>query len=235
VILTLLFLTPLFAPLPKSALAGVIIVVAFGLLDPGAFRTLARVDRGELMLALLTAAIVIAVGMIAGVLVTVVLSLFLAAIRAAQPDRTFLVRVPGTDSFRGVASVTDGEAVPGMVIYRFDGPLFFANAQLLADDIEAAITAQADRTPVRWVVLDAESIGDVDSTGAGMLADLADSLAERGITLAFARLKGSVSEYLARAEIMDKIGSAHVFLEVDDAVAAFAEDQAGTAGLGSRS
>ena len=235
VILTLLFLTPLFAPLPKSALAGVIIVVAFGLLDPGAFRSLARVDRGEFLLALLTAAIVIAVGMIAGVLVTVVLSLFLAAIRAAQPDRTFLVRVPGTDSFRGAASVTDGEAVPGMVIYRFDGPLFFANAQLLADDIEAAIAAQADRTPVRWVVLDAEAIGDVDSTGASMLADLADSLKERGITLAFARLKGTVSEYLARAEIMDRVGSAHVFLEVDDAVAAFEADQAGTAGQGSRS
>jgi SulP family sulfate permease len=235
VILTLLFLTPLFAPLPKSALAGVIIVVAFGLLDPGAFRSLARVDRGEFLLALLTAAIVIAVGMIAGVLVTVVLSLFLAAIRAAQPDRTFLVRVPGTDSFRGVASVADGEAVPGMVIYRFDGPLFFANAQLLADDIEAAIAAQADRTPVRWVVLDAEAIGDVDSTGASMLADLVDSLTERGVTLAFARLKGTVSEYLARAEIMDRVGSAHVFLEVDDAVAAFEAEQAGEAREGSRS
>jgi SulP family sulfate permease len=235
VILTLLFLTPLFAPLPKAALAGVIIVVAVGLLDPGAFRALARVDRRELVLALLTAAIVIAVGMIAGVLVTVVLSLFLAALRAAQPGRTFLVRVPGTDSFRGVASVADGEAVPGMVIYRFDGPLFFANAQLLADDIEAGIAAQADRAPVRWVVLDAEAIGDVDSSGAGTLADLADSLTERGITLAFARLKGPVAEYLARAEIMDKVGSAHVFLEVDGAVAAFEAEQAGTAGRGSRS
>jgi sulfate permease, SulP family len=234
VILTLLFLTPLFAPLPKAALAGVIIVVAFGLLDPGAFRSLARVDRSELGLAVLTAAIVIVVGMIAGVLVTVVLSLFLAAIRAAQPDRTFLVRVPGTDSFRGVASVADGEAVPGIILYRFDGPLFFANAQLLNDDVEAAITAQADRTPVRWVVLDAESIGDVDSTGAGMLADLADSLKERGITLAFARLKGPVAEYLARAGVMDKVGSAHVFLEVDDAVAAFEAEEAEKAGMAGR-
>ena len=221
VILTLLFLTPLFAPLPKSALAGVIIVVAFGLLEPVAFRDLARVDRRELGLALITAAIVVAVGMIAGVLVTIVLSLFLAAIRAAQPRRTFLVRVPGTDSFRGVDNVADGTAVPGLVVYRFDGPLFFANAQLLADDIQAAIAVGAAPEPVRWVVIDAESIGDVDSTGAGVLGDLTDALRERGITLALARLKSAVSEYLARAGVMEKVGAEHVYLEVDDAVAAF--------------
>jgi SulP family sulfate permease len=221
VILTLLFLTPLFAPLPKSALAGVIIVVAFGLLDPIAFRDLARVDRRELGLALVTAGIVVAVGMIAGVLVTIVLSLFLAAIRAAQPRRTFLVRVPGTDSFRGVDSVADGTAVPGLVVYRFDAPLFFANAQLLADDIQMAVAEAAVREPVRWVVIDAESIGDVDSTGAGTLADLADSLEERGIALSLARLKAAVSEYLDRAGVVEKIGAEHVYLEVDDAVAAF--------------
>jgi SulP family sulfate permease len=221
VILTLLFLTPLFAPLPKSALAGVIIVVAFGLLEPVAFRDLARVDRRELGLALVTAAIVVAVGMIAGVLVTVVLSLFLAAIRAAQPHRTFLVRVPGTDSYRGVDNVTDGTAVPGLVVYRFDAPLFFANAQLLTDDIQAAVAEGAAPEPVRWVVIDAESIGDVDSTGAGALADLADALEERGITLSFARLKAAVSEYLDRAGVLEKVGAEHVYLEVDDAVDAF--------------
>ncbi len=221
VVLTLLFLTPLFAPLPKSALAGVIIVVAFGLLDPIAFRDLARVDRREVGLALLTAAVVVAVGMIAGVLVTVVLSLFLAALRAAQPRRTFLARVPGTDSFRGVDSVADGTTAPGLVIYRFDGPLFFANAQLLADDLQAAVVAEAAQEPVRWVVVDAESIGDVDSTGAGMLADLAGDFRERGITLALARLKAPVAEYLDRAGVMEKVGAEHVYLEVDDAVAAF--------------
>ena len=226
VILTLLFLTPLFAPLPKSALAGVIIVVAFGLLEPVAFRVLARIDRRELGLALIAAAVVVAVGMIAGVLVTVVLSLFLAAIRASQPGRTFLVRVPGTDSFRGVDNVAEGEAVPGLVIYRFDGPLFFANAQLLADDIEAAIAEGSATEPVRWVVIDAESIGDVDSTGAGVLGDLTDALRERGITLALARLKSAVSTYLARAGVMEKVGAEHVYLEVDDAVAAFGTSRA---------
>jgi len=221
VILTLLFLTPLFAPLPKSALAGVIIVVAFGLLDPLAFRELARVDRREVALALLTAAIVVAVGMVAGVLVTVVLSLFLVAIRASQPRRTFLVRVPGTDSFRGVESVAESSTAPGLVIYRFDAPLFFANAQLLSDDLTAALAEGVAAAPVRWVVLDAESIGDVDSTGAAVLADLADNLHVRGITLTLARLKAPVAAYLARAGVLEKVGAERVFVEVDDAVAAF--------------
>jgi SulP family sulfate permease len=221
VILTLLFLTPLFAPLPKSALAGVIIVVAFGLLDPAAFRALARVDRSEVLLALATAVIVVAVGVIAGVLVTVVLSLFLVAVRATQPRRTFLVRVPGTDSFRSVDTVSDGIAVPGLVVYRFDAPLFFANAQLLADDIEAATAEGAAPEPVRWVVIDAESIADVDSTGAATLAELADGLRERRITLALTRLKAPVATYLALAGVTERIGADRVYLEVDDAVAAF--------------
>ncbi|HEX5147558.1 MAG TPA: sulfate permease [Candidatus Limnocylindrales bacterium] len=221
VIVTLLVLTPLFAPLPKSALAGVIIVVGAGLLDPAGFRELARVDRREVALALLTAAIVVATGMLAGVLVTVVLSLFLVALRAAQPRRTLLVQVPGTDNFRSVDSVGSGEAQPGLVIYRFDAPLFFANSTILSDDVLAAVAAGAAPQPVRWVVIDAEAIGEVDSTGAAMLADLSDDLRRQGVTLALARVKAPVAAYLARAGVLDKIGAERVYLEVDTAVAAF--------------
>ena len=221
VILTLLVLTPLFAPLPKAALAGVIIVVGAGLLDPAGFRQLVRVDRRELVLALFTASIVVVVGMLAGVLVTVVLSLFLVALRVAQPRRTLLVRVPGTGSFRSLESIADGSAEPGLVVYRFDAPLFFANAQLLADDVLAAVAEGVAPAPVRWVVIDAEAIGELDSTGAAMLGDLSDDLNARGITLALARLKAPVREYLLRAGVMEKVGSQHVYLEVDDAVGAF--------------
>lgn len=227
VILTLLVLTPLFAPLPKAALAGVIIVVAFGLLEPAGFRDLARVDRAELALALVTAAIVVAVGMLVGVMVTVVISLFLVALRAAQPRRTLLVRVPGTDHFRSADSVTDGSTEPGLVVYRFDAPLFFANAQLLSDDVLAAAQGVAP-VPVRWVVIDAESISEVDSTGAAMMGDLSDDLRARGITLALARLKAPVAAYLSRAGVMEKVGAGRVYIEVDDAVAAFEASRAGT-------
>jgi SulP family sulfate permease len=155
--------------------------------------------------------------------VTVVLSLFLVAVRASMPRRTFLVRVPGTDSFRGSESGLGGSAEPALIVYRFDAPLFFANAQLLADDVLAALSDPGLGEPVRWVVIDAEAISDIDSTGAGTLADLSDDLRRRGVTLTLARLKAPVAAYLVRAGVIDKIGLDLVHVEVDDAVAAFHE------------
>ena len=219
VVVTLLFLTWLFAPLPKAALAGVIIVVAAGLLDPSEFRRLAAVARSEAALALLATVIVVAVGMLAGVLVIALLSLLLVAQRAARPPRNFLVRVPGTDSYRSAGSTPDGQAEPGMVLYRFDGPLFFANADVFRDDVTVAVAAA--EPPARWVVLDMEGIADTDSTATQMLVELLGDLAGRGVTVAFARLKSPVAAYLDRAGIGAAADPGRVFLEVDDAVAAF--------------
>jgi len=219
VVVTLLFLTWLFAPLPKAALAGVIIVVAAGLLDPSEFRRLAAVARSEAALALLATVIVVAVGMLAGVLVIALLSLLLVAQRAARPPRNFLVRVPGTDSYRSAGSTPDGQAEPGMVLYRFDGPLFFANADVFRDDVTVAVAAA--EPPARWVVLDMEGIADTDSTATQMVVELLGDLAGRGVTVAFARLKSPVAAYLDRAGIGAAADPGRVFLEVDDAVAAF--------------
>ena len=222
VVLTLLFLTPLFAPLPKSALAGVIIVVAFGLLEPAAFRDLARVDRREVALALVTAAIVVAVGMVAGVLVTVVLSLFLVAIRASQPAPN--APRPGA----GDRQLPQRRAASRMVRRS---PAWWSTASTRRCSSPtpsswpttslAAVAEGVAPVPVRWVVVDAETISEVDSTGAAMLGDLVDDLRGRGITLALARLKAPVAAYLSRAGVMEKIGAERVYLEVDDAVAAF--------------
>ena len=191
VVITLLFLTPLFAPLPKAALAGVIIVVAAGLLEPAEFRRLAAIARSEAALALLATVIVVAVGMLAGVLIVAILSLLLVAQRAARPHRAFLVRVPGTDSYRGADSTPDGQPEPGMVLYRFDGPVFFANAEVFRTDVTDAVTDA--ETTVRWVVLDMESVADIDSSATQMLVELGQDLAERGVTLTFARLKAPVA------------------------------------------
>ena len=218
VLVTLLFLTPLFAPLPKAALAGVIIVVAMGLLDPAEFRRLARIARSEAVLAVMATAIVVAVGMLAGVVVVAIVSLLLVAQRAARPRTTLLVRVPGTDSFRGADATPDGVAEPGIILYRFDAPLFFANADVLRDDVSAALAAA--EPPARWVVIDLESVSDVDSTGTEMLLELAEDLRARSIGLALARLKGPVAEYLSRAGLLDVVGRERIYLKVDDAVEA---------------
>jgi SulP family sulfate permease len=219
VVVTLLFLTGLFEPLPKAALAGVIIVVAAGLLDPEEFRRLARVARSEAALALLATLIVVAVGMLAGVLVIALLSLLLVAQRAARPRRAFLVRVPGTDSFRAADSTPEGRPEPGLVVYRFDGPLFFANSDVFREDVTQAIAVA--EPPARWVVLDMEAVADTDSTATQMLVELMGDLAASDITVVFARLKAPVAAYLDRAGVSVSADAEHSYLEVDDAVAAF--------------
>ena len=227
VLITLLFLTPLFEPLPKAALAGVIIVVAMGLLDPSEFARLARISRLEAALAVWATVIVVAVGMLAGVVVIAIMSLLIVAQRAARPRTTLLVRLPGTDTFRGADSTPDGTSEPGIVLYRFDAPLFFANAEVLRDDVAEAI-ATAD-PPARWVVVDMEAVSDVDSTAAEMLLELADDLRHQHMGLALARLKGPVAAYLERAGLFDAIDRDRIYLEVDDAVLALraAEPPAG--------
>ena len=108
---------------------------------------------------------------------------------------------------------------PGILAYRFDGPLFFANAQLLADDIEAAL-AVTDGATDRWVVIDAEGVSDLDTTGVGVLDDLRIALEGRGIALVLARVKAPIRAYLERSGFLDRLGGQNIFLEVDDAVAA---------------
>ncbi len=215
---TLLVLTPLFAPLPKASLAGVIIVVAVGLLDPGAFRRLAHLDRAEVGLALVAVAIVVAVGMLQGVLVVVVLSLLIVAQRASQPQTAVLVRNPSTGSFRNAENAPE-ESIPGLVIYRFDAPLFFANATQFSDEI-LALVDEAE-SPVRRVVLSAEAITSADSTAESMLRDLIDELRARGVTLELARPKKALRDFLDRAGLLDEIGRDHVYPRVSDAVDAF--------------
>jgi sulfate permease, SulP family len=217
-VVTLLVLTPLFAPLPKAALAGVIIVVAAGLLDPGEFRRLAHLDRSEVGLALVALAIVVAVGMLAGVVAVVILSLLMVAQRAAQPSTAVLVRNPATGSFRSADNAPD-EAIPGFIIYRFDAPLFFANASQFADEI-GALVDEAD-PPARRVVVSAEAITSVDSTAESMLHDLIAELRGRGIALELARPKKPLRDFLDRAGLLDEIGREHVYPRVSDAVDAF--------------
>ncbi len=217
-VVTLLVLTPLFAPLPKAALAGVIIVVAAGLLDPGEFRRLAQLDRAEVGLALAATAIVVAVGMLAGVVAVVVLSLLIVAQRAAQPRTAVLVRNPATGGFRSADNAPE-ESIPGLVIYRFDAPLFFANASLFADEVLAL--ADEAEPPAQRLVVSAEAITAVDSTAESMLRDLVTQLRDRGVVLELARPKKPLRDFLDRAGLLEEIGPDHIYPRVSDAVDAF--------------
>jgi SulP family sulfate permease len=219
VVLTLLLLAPAFDYLPTAALAGIVIVAGLGLLEIVEFRSLWRYRRTEFWLAAFTAAAVLGLGMLVGILVAVGLSLVLVVQRAADPHTAVLGRLPGTDTFRDVADHPDAETTPGLLVYRFDAPVFFANAGRLRDGVLAALD-EADE-PVQHVLLDAELVYDIDSTGAQVVMELLDTLDDRGITMSMARVRTEIRDELDAAGITSRLAEPGIHLEVDDGVAAY--------------
>ncbi len=170
------------------------VVAGLGLLDITDFKAIYRYRRAEFWVAVFTAVAVLVVGMLAGILIAVGLSLLMVVLRAAEPSTAILGRMPGTDTYRDIEDHEGTETYPGLLIYRFDAPLFFANAGRLRDDITAAVE---DAEPsVRMVLIDAEAISDIDSTGAQVLLELLDALEGQDIELALARV---------RTELMDEL------------------------------
>jgi SulP family sulfate permease len=219
VLLTLLLLAPLFEYLPMAALAGIVIVAGAGLLDPSEFRALWHYRRTEFWLALTTIVAVLTLGMLGGILVAVGLSLLVVVLRASSPSTAILGRLPGTDTYRDIADHPDAETFPGLLIYRFDAPLFFANAGRMRSDISEAID-EAD-PPVHVVVLDAEAIYDIDSTGAQMLLEMLDALDKLGIGCAMARVRTELRDEFLTIGLDERLAGDGIYLEVDDAVVAY--------------
>ena len=219
VVLTLLLLAWVFEFLPTAALAGIVIVAGLGLLDVTDFRAIYRYRRSEFWMAVFTAAAVIVIGMLAGIIIAGTLSLAVVLQRAAAPSTAILGRMPGTDTYRDVADHPEAELTPGLLVYRFDAAVFFANAGRLRDEILAAI--ESAEPAVRWVVIDAESIYDIDSSGAQILLELLDALDDQDIQLALARVRTELRDEIKSSLIEQRIGVEHIYLEVDDAVAAF--------------
>jgi len=219
VIVTLLVLTPVFELLPNVTLAAIVMVAGIGLFDVKEMKTLWRLQRADFVLMVLTAVGVIAIGMLPGIVIAVVLSLLDVARRSTTPHTAVLVRVPGTDTFRDSDIFGDGGAIPGLLIYRFDAPLFFANVSVMEDQL-TSLVKEAD-PPIEWVLIDAESIPDMDTTALQGLGELLEDLSEAGITVVFARLRQAVRDLLDAAGLIDVIGEDNIYLEVGDGVAAF--------------
>ncbi|WP_256566994.1 SulP family inorganic anion transporter [Natrinema gelatinilyticum] len=217
VVLTLLFLTPLFETLPQAALAGVLLVAAAGLVDLSAIRRVRVLDRFDFWLILITAALVVGVGVLTGILVAVFLSLLDAALKPYKPHTAVVARVPGTERFRDVDTLPNAEEIPGLIIYRFDAPLYFANADVLVDEITALVD-ESDPPPEE-VLVSAEAITDIDSTAHETLHELVDDLHERGIRFTVAGAKAPFVETVERSGLREEIDA--FYLEVDRGVAAF--------------
>jgi SulP family sulfate permease len=218
VLLTLLFLAPLFSGLPKPVLAALIIeAVVMGMMDVAEMRRLATVQRFDFLVALTAIVATLLVGVLAGVVVGVVLSLLWLVAVSTRPHLPQLGRRPGTRAYRDIAAHPDDELVPGVVVLRVDSGLFFATADAVEDRARELILERADLT---GFVLDCEGVNMIDSQGSAEVAAIARLIEEAGLELRLARVKTAVIAVLERDGVLDLLGRDHLHSSVDEAVLA---------------
>jgi SulP family sulfate permease len=219
VAVTLAALTPLFQDLPIAALGGVVLVSAVKLIDVVGLDRLWRVRKSDFVLAVITFTGVLAVGVLGGIVVGVVVSLLETLRRAILPPTAVLGQVGPSATYRDITHYEEAETVPGLVVYRFDAPLFFANAELFRDQIRD-IVRSAD-TRVRRLVVSAEGITDMDVTGAEALGRVIEDLHDLDAHLVLARVRTDVRRTLRILGLEDKIGPENFFLTVAGATRDF--------------
>jgi sulfate permease, SulP family len=212
VLVVMLFATDLLAHFPSAALGALVVYAALRLIDISEFRRLARFRRSELGLALLTTAAVLGIGVLYGVLAAVALSVLDLLRRVARAH----------DSVLGLHDIDDypqAELVPGLVIYRYDAPLCFANAE----DFRKRALHAVDHypQPVEWFVLNAEANVEIDMTALDALDQLRADLEGRGILFAMARVKQDLRDALNAGGLLTKIGDERIFMTLPTAVEAF--------------
>ncbi len=208
----------LFRNLPNPALAAVVITASLSLADiPGTVR-LWHQRKAEFLLAIAAFLGVALLGVLPGIAIAVGLSILNVFRRSWWPYDTVLGRVEGLAGYHDIRSYPDASQLPGLVIYRFDAPLFFANAKTFRDEVRRF--AAAEPAP-HWIVIAAEPVTDVDTTAADMLEDLDEALNARGISLVFAELKDPVREKIERYGLTRTINPGHFFPTIGAAVKAF--------------
>lgn len=214
-----LTLEPLLAAFPAAALAAVVVYAGLRLIDVVEFRRIAAFRRSEVVIGLATTASVVAIGVLQGVVVAVVLSVGDLLRRVARPHDAVLGVVPGMAGMHDVDDYPDATTVPGLMIYRYDSPLFFANAEDFADRSRGAIAASAE--PVRWFLLNVEATVEVDITAVDVLEELRRELATRDIVMGLVRMKQDLRAELATSGLLERIGEDRVFPTLPTAVEAF--------------
>jgi high affinity sulfate transporter 1 len=220
--LMLLFFPNLVRNLPDSALAAVVISAAIGLIEVAGVRKLYRLRRTEFALSIACFLGVAVLGVIEGIFIAVGLALLDFIRRAWRPYDAVLGRVEGLKGYHDVARHPDAKRIPGLVLFRWDAPLFFANAEVFADRLRLAIASSP--TPVRWVIVAAEPVTDLDTTAADVLQQLDEELAAEGVDLRFAEMKGPVKDRLKRYALFERFGADHFYPTIGTAVDAYVDE-----------
>lgn len=221
VVATLLVLRPLLASFPDAALGGVVVWAAVRLVDGAELRRIARFRSSELVLALTTTVAVVVVDILYGVLVAVGLSILDLLRRVARPHDGVLGYVPGMAGMHDIDDYPAARQMPGLVVYRYDAPLFFANAEDFKRRALASL-AETEGT-VEWYLLNFEANVQIDLTSIDALDEMRSELEGKGIVLALARVKHEMHRELERAGFVDRIGADRIFATLPTAVIAYVE------------
>ena len=211
IFITILALTPLFHDLPEAALGAVVIFAIAHLIDVGEFKRLYRVRKQDFGLAVVCMMGVLIVDVLPGLLIAVVLSLFVLLYRVSRPHTATLGRVAG-DAYRDIERYPEAETIAGLVIFRFDAELFFANANVFRDRVRQLLAAS--EPPATALLIDAEGITDLDTSAADTLAELWSELASTGVELLMARVHGPVRDMLHRSGLEESIGPDRIYATV---------------------
>ncbi|WP_457587104.1 SulP family inorganic anion transporter [Ensifer canadensis] len=236
-LVTLLYLSRALNILPTPTLGAILAAAAISLIDVRELRQIWRVSRAEFVFALVTMWGAISLGVLNGVVIAIAATLAYLLLKMMFPRDALLGRRQGRDGFYKLHRTPDARPVPGFAVCMVQGSLLFFNA----DYVQSRIRTIVDELPedTRWFVLDASAVVQIDSTAAVMLDGVRDDLARRGTTLVLAELHAEVRDLLERAGVLQRIGKAFVFDDLDDALRAFETEQSriipqettGTAGL----
>jgi high affinity sulfate transporter 1 len=218
----LLFFSDLLALLPNAALAGIVANAVIGLIEVGEFRQLWRVRRSEFAVALVACLAVLVLGALQGVVIAFLFSTIDLVARASRPHTGAMAELPGGQAFELPPADAPAARTPGLVVFYFGAPLYFANAGLLQEQI-GRLVAEAE-APVRWVVLDASAISDIDTSGAEALRQLIARLRQQQVTFAISRARPPVPALLERYGLLEQLGPGRIFATSRAAAAAFARE-----------
>jgi high affinity sulfate transporter 1 len=221
VALLLMVAPDLLQNLPTSALAAVVIASAIGLIEVSDLRRIYRMQRWEFWLSIVCTVGVAVLGAIEGIGLAIVIAVIEFLWDAWRPYSAVLGRAEGVQGYHDTKRYPDARLIPGLVLFRWDAPLFFANAELFHDRVLDAVAASP--TPVRWLVVAAEPVTSVDVTSADMLAELDETLHAAGIELCVAEMKDPVKDKLKRFGLFTRFGEDAFFATLGAAVSRYLE------------
>jgi high affinity sulfate transporter 1 len=217
VVVVLLFLTGPLQYLPRCVLASIVFTIALGMIDIGTLRNIRRESPGEFYLAIITAAAVVAVGVEQGILLAIALSLF-RHVRHSYSPHTMMLAPNATGQWVPMPATPGNETEPGLIVYRFGSDLFYANASRFADEVR--ILVDRAPAPVRWLIVDAGAITDIDYSAAQTMHDLLEELAHRRVDVVFARVSPYLRSDMERHHLVAAVGETRIFTTLHEAIAA---------------